>query len=188
MYNDYYQEEELMGSLSSFEEALEHNENKYFEIHEFEYIIDHYLSSGDISGSRKAIQKALLIHTKSHELQKRLAQLNNMEGFHESAIEILNTSFKSFGTDKDIDYYLILGESYLGIGKAEKAKLAFNKAIEISEDEFFDIVTAVASLYQQEGYFEEVVKHLKSIEKEDASLLFDIGLSYHNLMDYKNAI
>jgi len=188
MYNDFYQEEELMSSLSSFEQALEHNESKYFEVHEFEYIIDHYISAQNITSSKNAIQKALIIHPKSHEIQKRLAQVKNMEGQYESAIETLNNSFVSFGTDKDLDYFLILGESFLGIGENKKARDAFSRAIELSEEEYFDIVTTVAALYQQEGYFEEVIYYLKSVENEDSSLLFDIGMSYHNLLDNKNAI
>ena len=188
MNNDFYPEEELKDSLSNFEKAVEYNENKYFETYEFEYIIDYYLSSNDILASRNAIQKALTIHPKCHELQKRLAQLNNIEGFYEQAIHILNRSFQSFGTDKDADYYLILGESYLGIGQIDKAKHVLEKAIQLAGEEYFDIVTAVAILYQQEGYFEEVVFYLKQVEKEDPTFRLDIGISYYNLMDYELAI
>ena len=187
MYNDY-QQEELTESLSSFEKALEHNENKYFEIHEFEYIIDYYLASDDVSTSRNAIEKALAIHPQSHELQRRLAQLNNLEGEHERAINVLNKSFDAFGADKDVDYYLILGESYLGIDKIDKAKWSFEKAIELSGEEYFDIVTSIAVSYQQKEYFEEVIHYLKLVEKEDSSLLFDIGMAYSNIMDYENSI
>lgn len=188
MYREYFQEDELMGSLSNFEESLERDETKYFEVHEFEFIIDHYLSSNDISNSKRAIEKGLKIHPKNQELQKRLAQVNNVEGFHESAIDILEHSFTAFGTAKDLDYYLILGEAYLGTQKPSKASKAFGKALELSEDERFDIVITIASLYQQEGYFEQVIQHLQSVEEEDSTLLFDIGLAFNNLLDHKNAI
>lgn len=188
MYREHFQEDELMGSLSNFEQSLERDETKYFEVHEFEFIIDHYLSSNDVSNSKKAIQKGLKIHPNNQEIQKRLAQVNNVEGFHESAIDILEHSFTAFGTAKDLDYYLILGEAYLGTQKPSKASKAFDKALELSEDERFDIVITIASLYQQEGYFEQVIQYLQSVEEEDSTLLFDIGLAFNNLLDYSNAI
>ena len=103
MHSDFYQEEELKGSLSNFEQSLKYDEVKYFEIFEFEFIIDHYIISGDVENSRKAIQRALIIHPKSHEIQKRLAQVKNIEGFFEDAVRILEESFLSFGTEKDIE-------------------------------------------------------------------------------------
>ena len=188
MFSEFYQEEELKGSLSSFEQSLEHDETKYFEVHEFEFIIDHYLSSNDIKNSKRAIQKALDIHPNNQELQKRLAQVYNIEGMFDRAIEILDNSFKSFGVAKDLDYYLIQGEAFLGIQEPLKAKNSFKRALDISGEEYFDIVTTVAALYQQEGYYEQVISLLKRIEKDDSSLLFDIGLAYYNIFDFKNAI
>ena len=188
MFSEFYQEEELKGSLSSFEQSLEHNETKYFEVHEFEFIIDHYLSSNNISNSKKAIKKALSIHPNNQELQKRLAQVYNIEGLFSQAIKVLDNSFRSFGVAKDLDYYLIQGEAFLGIHKPKKAKIAFKQAIDLSGEEYFDIVTTIASLYQQEGYYEQVIHHLKRIEKDDSSLLFDIGLAYFNIFDFENSI
>ncbi len=188
MHSEFYQEEDLKGSLSSFEQSLKHDEVKYFEVHEFEFIIDHYLSSGDIENCRNALQKAFNIHPKSHEINKRLAQLNNLEGLSGEAIKLIEHTYKAHGVAKDIDFYLILGEALLSIQKPQKAKEAFKEAIRISGDEYFDIVTTVAALYQQEGFFEQVIYHLQKIEKEDSSLLFDIALAYHNLFDFNNAI
>ena len=188
MHSEYYQEDELKGSLSSFEESLKYNENRYFEIHEFEFIIDHYLSSNDISKSKKALQNALNIHPKNHELQKRLAQINNVEGLHKEAILTINNSFNSFGTQKDIDYYLILGEAYLGINELDKADVLLRKAVDISGEEFFEIVTTVAALYQQEGFFENAIQYLKKVEDEDSSLLFDIAMGYYNISAFSRAI
>ena len=188
MHSEFYQEEDLKGSLSSFEQSLKHDEVKYFEVHEFEFIIDHYLSSGDIDNCRNALQKAFDIHPNSHEINKRLAQLKNLEGLFDSAIKQIENTYRAHGIEKDIDFYLILGEALLSVQKPQKAKEAFDEAIRISGDEYFDIVTTVAALYQQEGFFEQVIYHLQKIEQEDSSLLFDIALAYHNLFDFKNAI
>lgn len=188
MQNDYYQEEDLKGSLDSYEQSIKYKKYRYFEVHEFEFIIDYYISLGDVLNSKGAIQRALSIHPKNHELQKRLAQVNNIDGLFENAVGILENAFTSFGIEKDIDYYLILGEAFLGKQEYKKAKKAFDNAIKLSGEEHFEIVGAVASLYQQEGLFEDVVYYLKSIEEEDSSLLFDIAIAYHSILDYENCI
>ena len=188
MYSEFYQENNFKGSLNDFEESLKQNESKYFEIHEFEFIIDHYIGSNDISKSKTALRNALKIHPKNHELQKRLAQINNIEGLYNEAILVINKSFQSFGTEKDIDYYLILGEAYLGIGNIEKTKNLFKKAIEISEDEYFEVVTTIASLFQQEGHNKEALHYFIKVEHEDKALLFDIALTYQNLAKHNEAI
>lgn len=188
MYNDFYQEEELMASLSSFEEAIEHNEAKYFEVHEFEFIIDHYMNSNDLLNSKKAIKKALKIHPKSHELKKKLAQVYNMDRQFEKARVVLREAFDAFGASSDVDYYLILGEAYLGSEQIEKAEIAFNKALELAEDDYFDIATSIAAYFQQEEYFEETIHYLKKVVDEDSTLLFDIALAYQSLSEYNQAI
>ena len=188
MHSEYYQDNDFKGSLNDFEESLKQNESKYFEIHEFEFIIDHYISSNNISKSKAALHNALKIHPKNHELQKRIAQINNIEGLHKAAIHTINNSFRAFGTEKDIDYYLILGEAYLGTGNLEKTKHLFEKAVDISEDEYFEVVTTVAALFQQEGHYKEALSYLTKVEHEDTALLFDIALAYQNLSKHTEAI
>ncbi|MBN2669317.1 MAG: tetratricopeptide repeat protein [Bacteroidales bacterium] len=188
MYSDFYQEEDLKASLDQYTRSMKHNRVAYFEVHEFEFIVDHYLQIGDVALAEKAVNNALKIHPNNPDILRRLAQIYNSQRRFREAVQILNKAFESFGAGKDVDYYLILGEAYLGLGKANRSQDLFAKAVEMADDDFFEISTSIAAIYQQEGYHQETIRFLKTIVDEDPSLLFEIAFAYLSLFDFEHAI
>ena len=186
--SEYINEEELQDSLSSFKDMLKHKTSKYFEVHEFEYILEHYIEKNDIANANLAIRYAMKIHPKSYELYKKLAQVLILSEDYEKAIRISKKALKDFGEQADLDYFLVIGEAFLKTERIGEAERAFYKALKIADDEFYNICYSIAISYEQEDKYLKAIKYFKLIEDENSNLLFDIAMAYYSLEDYKQAI
>ena len=186
--NEYINEEELQDSLSSFKDMLKQKTSKYFEVHEFEYILEYYIERNDIANANLAIKYAMTIHPKSYELYKKLAQVLILSEDYEKAIRISKKALKDFGEQADLDYFLVIGEAYLKTERIEDAEKAFYKALKMADDEFYNICYSIAISYEQEDRHLKAIKYFKLIEEENKNLLFDIAMSYYSLEDYKQSV
>ncbi len=187
MYNDYYQDEDLDYSLNNFESSLAERKNQYFEVHEFEYIIDHYLSTSNAKAASTAVRKGLKIHPNSYDLLKRMAQVYNLEANFEAAYQTIQEAFFAFGTKEDVDYYMIIAESALGLGLTTEAHEHFSNAIDLSGEDYSDIVSSISAIYQQEGFIKEAADYLKLIADQHPQNLFDLAVLYFQALMFDEA-
>ncbi len=187
MYSDFYQDENFEDSLSDFEDALQKQQAKYFEVHELEFIVDYYFSINNLDNAQKALEVASQMHPNSYELKKRKAQLFNLKGQFYLAYQEIESAVASYGTSEDIDYYMILGEALVGLQNYEEGKKAFQEALSLADEEVLEIASSIAVVYQQHQKHHEAIEYLEIAVKGDTMLLFDLALSYQNIEDYAKA-
>ena len=77
--------------VKRFERMIEANDQHYFDLEEFEAIIGHYLSFGEIPNANKVLQYASGLFPENLMLQLREAQILASIGKHIQAIPRLKT-------------------------------------------------------------------------------------------------
>jgi hypothetical protein len=64
----YYNEEDIIRSINRYEDMLKQNAVSFFDIHEFEYIIDYYLDTHNFQKAHDAVIIGLDQHPTSSDL------------------------------------------------------------------------------------------------------------------------
>ena len=74
-YDHYFEEESLYQAINRFEDMMKSNTICYFDVCEFEVIIDYYLDQHNFRHAEEAINTGLNQHPQAYEIKFRLAQL-----------------------------------------------------------------------------------------------------------------
>lgn len=159
-------DDELMEeAVSRFEEMLENQRTSYFDVEEFELIIDYYFQNNDVKKSRQAVDLAIEQHPDNYLVNLKLAIQYLIENHPEKAMEIL----ESLDADiDDPDYYLTLGSCYTSLNEYDKAINAYKKTLEYLDPEDEDDMAHVASA------FAELILCYQSLKRMDE------GIAYFN--------
>ena len=68
-FDSYNEDADYTSSLNKFEQMLKENGSYFFDVEEFESVIDHYLERSDTSKAKQAIDISLLQHPTSSALK-----------------------------------------------------------------------------------------------------------------------
>ena len=87
----YQGESEIDNLVKRFERMIEEDGQQYFDLEEFEAIIGHYLSFGQVENAKKVLQYASSLFPENLMLQLREAQILASMGKQIKAIPLLKT-------------------------------------------------------------------------------------------------
>jgi hypothetical protein len=85
----FYRESGIVEVVRRYEEMISNNTRYYFDVDEFEEIIDHYLSLAKFNRALKAVQHALIQHPSSTVIQLKKAVILNEKSQPHEALRIL---------------------------------------------------------------------------------------------------
>ncbi len=154
------EDDDLTGeAVARFEEMLESQNPSYFDVEEFELIIDYYMQENDLKKSRKAVETALEQHPEDFCINVKVARQYLLENQPEKASEIL----EKLGTSNDDpDYHLTLGSCYAALGDHEKAIDIYKDALDyFYDDEKTELYHAIGIEYQCLNSFDQAIEYLK---------------------------
>ncbi|NCB08792.1 MAG: tetratricopeptide repeat protein, partial [Bacteroidia bacterium] len=186
---NYFEEEDISEALSRFKRSLISGSKKYFDVSEFEGIVEQLLEEGDINASEIAVKQGIQIHPQAVALQLKYAQVLLNKGKYEEALRRLTLIEKVEKTNPDV--HLIKGSAWLVKGEDVKARTAFRKAIKYAGNEVDDVLYHIGSAYVHAGdissaivYFEKAV--IANPENEMA--LYDLGFFCDQTGDYEKSV
>jgi tetratricopeptide (TPR) repeat protein len=187
-YGLYY-EDEIKQAVLKFERMRNNNENIFFDVIEFESIIDYYIESNN---SNKAFEAALLAtkqHPNSVSIQLRKAKVLLDKG---RAVETLKILRKLENIEPGNHEIFIAKGTAMGIlGDIQGAKKMFDHALELDSDEIENILFSIVSVLQNLNYYEHLIPYLhKLIEKEPdfKAHLYDLAFAYEKTEDFNSSI
>jgi predicted Zn-dependent protease len=88
-HEHYFEEDSLYQAIARFEDMVRSKTTSYFDVYEFELIVDYYLDQHDFSKAEDALDIALSQHPAAQELKFRLAQLYISSGKPAKGIRLL---------------------------------------------------------------------------------------------------
>ena len=168
--------QEVQELVLRFEKMLNDNKAHYFDVEEFEFIIDYYMEFENIEGMRKALRYASQIFPQATPVKLRKAQYYAIENESEKALRLLVEIEALEPENSDLHY--IRGTIYSQLQSSEMAIEEYNKAIKIGDEGLEDIYSNIAYEYENLGRNDKAIEYFKKaleINPSNDTFLFDLA-------------
>ncbi len=182
-------DEEVKNVVRKYEEMRKNNESYFFDVIEFETIIDYYIDSNN---SIKAFEAALLAseqHPNSVSIQLRNARVLIDKGRAVEALRILKRLENIEPGNHEI--YIAKGTALGILGDIQGAKKMFDYSLKLDSDDVGNILFSIASVLQNLNYYEHLIPYLRQLSELEPGFfahLYDLAYAYEKIDDYDNSI
>jgi tetratricopeptide (TPR) repeat protein len=185
----YSHEEEVRQAVQKFERMRKNNENYFFDVIEFETIIDYYIESNNSLKAYEAAALATKQHPNSVSIQLRKAKVLLDKGRAVETLKILKKLENIEPGNHEI--YIAKGTAMGILGDIQGAKKMFDYALSLDSDETGNILFAIVSVLQNLNYYEHLIPYLSrliEIEPHFKAHLYDLAYAYEKIEDFDNSI
>ncbi len=182
-------EEEIRQVIQKFEKMKKNNENYFFDVIEFETIIDFYLESNNQARAFEAAAIATRQHPNSVSIQLRKARVLLEKGRAVETLRILKKLEKIEPGNHEI--YIAKGTALGILGDITGAKKMFDFALTLDSDEIENILFVITSVLQNLNYYGTLIPYmlrLKELEPGYHAHLYDLAYAFEKIQDYENSI
>lgn len=184
-----YRDEDISGAVNRFKRSLISGSTKYFDVSEFEGIVEQLLEEGDLHKSEIAAQQGIQIHPNAVPLQLKYAQVLINKGNYEQSLQYLNLVEKIEKENPDV--HLLKGSARMVMGDETTALRSFQKAIKLAGNEVDEILYQIATTYVQISNLNKALYYFeKSHEANPGNemVLYDLGFFCDQLGKYDKSI
>jgi tetratricopeptide (TPR) repeat protein len=185
----YSYEEEVKQAVQKFERMRRNNENYFFDVIEFESIIDYYIESNNPSKAFEAAALATEQHPNSVSIQLRKAKVLLDKGRAVETLKILKKLENIEPGNHEI--YIAKGTALGILGDIQGARKMFDYALSLDSDDIENILFAIVSVLQNLNYYDHLIPYLlRLMEKEPdfKAHLYDLAYAYEKTEDFENSI
>ncbi len=185
----FYGEEDSSEALNKFKRSLITGSKRYFDVSEFEEIVEYLLEEGDINASEIAARQGIQIHPNAETLHLKYAQVLLNNGKFKDAITHLDLVEKVEPANPDV--HLIKGSAWLARGDEARAGRSFRKAIKTAGEEVDDILYHIGTAYIQVGDIPTAILNFEKAlvaNPDNEMALFELGFFCDQQGDYKKSI
>ncbi len=182
-------EEEVKYAVQKFEKMKKNNENYFFDVIEFETIIDYYIESNNSSKAFEAATLATQQHPNSVSIQLRKARVLLDKGRAVEALRLLK-KLESIEPGNH-ELYIAKGTAFGMLGDIQGAKKMFDYSLTLDSDDVENILFAITSVLQNLNYYEHMIPYMERLvqmEPEFKAHLYDLAYAYEKTEDYENSI
>jgi tetratricopeptide (TPR) repeat protein len=183
-----YEETDLKALVRRFERMLRMNDSLFFDVEEFEEIIDYYLEGLNTSKAKKAIDIAIAQHPGSSMFLLKQARYYMLSSMYSKSMETLDRLLDL--TPNNHEIFLARGSVFIKMKRIDRAKHDFRLAIRYSDDKE-ETMTNIAFEFENAGYYKEALEYLeKALEKnpDNESIIYEISFCYEVSGNLKGAV
>jgi tetratricopeptide (TPR) repeat protein len=188
--NFFYNENAGFTAVRRYENMLKYNESRFFDVEEFEEIIEYYLEGDELKNAAKAIDIALQQHPYASYFKIKHAQLLINENKPIRAIKILNKLEKIEVFNEEI--LILKAFAHNQLGNIKDAVRNFEKALTIVEEgEKEEVLYNIGVSFQQTNQYKLALKYLLiayKINKTNTNVLYELGFCYEKSNNYEKSI
>lgn len=182
-------EEDVKYAVQKFEKMRKNNENYFFDVIEFETIIDYYIESNNSLKAYEAATLATEQHPNSVSIQLRKARVLLDKGKAVEALRILKKLESIEPGNHEI--FIAKGTALGMLGDIQGAKKMFDYSLTLDSDDIENILFAITSVLQNLNYYEQMIPYMKrliDLEPEFKAHLYDLAYAYEKTEDFENSI
>jgi tetratricopeptide (TPR) repeat protein len=187
---DYFQEDgELQEILGRFENMLNQLETCFFDVYEFERIIDHYLDTNHFSKAIDAVRYGKTQHPGSTALRIKEAQVYAEKGESQKALDMVSHMEDTVESNNEL--FLLKGMILNQMGKVTEAEQAFRKALALTWENEEDILYDIALSFQYVNQFKTALSYLEKAHKKNPRklpVLYDLAYCCDRIHDFDRSI
>jgi len=181
-YDHYFEEDSIYNAINKFEDMLKSNVTCYFDVIEFEIIIDYYIDQHDYLRAENAVNLAIKLHPGSNEIKYRQAQLLIQSGKPAKGLRILRV-FENLESANS-EFFLLKGSALNLLGKQEDATQAFDKAIRTTDSGKDEVIYSIAYSYINTRRYKLAIKYLKlayEINPQNLAVIHELASVYERI-------
>jgi tetratricopeptide (TPR) repeat protein len=167
---------ELKELIARFEASLGNGGVIFFDVDEFEDIIDYYMDFGLTQKARMALHHAFRIYPGSSRLNIKRAQILAYQNKRERALDILSEMETTEPENTDIN--LTKAHIYSQMQLYDKSIQEYKKAAEGDEQDLEDIFINIAFEYENKGDYDNAISYLHralQINPDNESVIFELS-------------
>ena len=174
--------EQDLTSIEKYNDMIFKRKSYYFDIDEFEMIVNYYLEKQDWVKALDAIEYSKKLHPFVPRLLVKEADLLGATGQHEEALELIARI--ELIEHRNPELFLIKGSLLSEINSTDKAIAAYIRAADLSCEAKDEVYISIAYEYQNLEKFEKAIDYLKHAlqtnpANEDA--LYEIGFCFEQI-------
>jgi len=156
-------------------------EHYYFDVEDFEQIIDHYLDVNKTGKALNAVRYAFNLHPNAFSLMIKKAQIHLRNRNPQRALATLRDMQGIEASNNE--FYLTSGHAFLLMGEKEKAEKYYQKALARVSDreETLELLQNVAQTLQFSDLHSYAIKYLKKahqLEPRNLLIIYDLAYCY----------
>ncbi len=188
-YYNFFEEDDSADIINRYKDMLDKKRSYYFDIHEFENIVDYYIYNNDYKSAIKSIETGLVQHPYSIALKLKQAQVLIESGKPAKALTLIKDIERVEFYNSEV--HLLKGKAFNSLLNQKDAKIEFDKAIKLSKEGKDDIIYDIALSFIQIDKIQTAVKYLLlAYEINDTNLLviYDLALCYERLDNIEKSI
>ncbi len=185
----FVQDGEVEEIILRFEKMRRSNKSCYFDVIEFEAIIDYYLDVDNSMKAYEAMSFACELHPNSVPIQIRKARVLLDKGRAMEALTICNRIENIEPGNYEIS--LCKGTALAMLGDISEAGKMFDLALQTEDDDIENILFSITSVLQNLNYYEQLIPYLlrlSTMEPDFQAHIYDLAYAYDKINDYKNSI
>jgi len=184
-----YIEEEMREIVKRYERMRKNNENFFFDVSEFETIIDYYLELNDVNYAFEAAESASAQHPASSSIQIRKAKVLIDKGRPMDALKITRVIEKIEPSNYEV--FLIKGAALGMMGDFNSSKKYFDIALSLDETEEINILLNITEILNNLNHYNLLTRYLLrliELEPDYTNHIYDLAYAYEKLGKNKSSI
>ncbi|MFO7658673.1 MAG: tetratricopeptide repeat protein [Bacteroidales bacterium] len=185
----FFNEEEIFKSLSKYNEMREGNKSYFFDLFEFEEIIEYYIDNEDYTEAYNATCLALKSYSFASSLKLKLAKLLTEQDRKAKALQIIH----EIETVEMYNYelFLLKGKLLSLLGNHHDAVKEYDRAIKLARENRDEVVYSIAQNFLTVGKESVAIKYLilaYEINADNPLVLYDLASCFERLEYYDKCI
>lgn len=179
MINDkeqLYEDNDLQAVMSRYQDMLKQNKLYFFDVHEFESIIDYFTNAFNFKKASEAVSFAIQQHPSASSIKLKKAQILIDKGQVDNGLKYLN---EIEGIESsNYEFYILKGNAFAINGNIKKALEFYNQALKNSFEDLAEVHYNIAISLEHLCYFDEAVNYLEEalkLEPENTTYLYDLA-------------
>ena len=186
--DSFLEDKEFQETLRRFEDMLRFKRLSFFDVYDFERIIDHYLDGNHFNRAIEAVTLGVRQHPGSTALLIKEAQVYAEKGESQKALDMVHSLEVRERTNPEV--YLLKGMIMNQMGKTGMAEKAFGKALEYSYDNPVDTLYDIALSYEYVNQFRLAIRYLEEAHRKKPgrlSIISELAYCYDRLHDFEKS-
>ncbi len=177
--------------IDRYEEMLKNGNTYYFDVEDFEQILDYYIDVNHLGKALRAVKYAFKLHPYAVSLKIKKAQILLKDKNPNRALTTLNSIEKLEANNNEL--FITKGHANVMMGNTAQAKKEYSKALDLitDKDEAVDLMQNIAHTFQLVNNFELALSYLINALKLDNDNIFilqDLAYCYEKMDDLASSI
>lgn len=177
-----FEKEEILKTVRRYEKMKKNKTLYFFDVYEFENIIDYYIETNESTHAYEAVFLASQQHPSSIPIQLKKAQVLVDKGEALKSMQILERLEALDSANYEI--FAMKGSALSLMGDIEGARKNFDQALKLDPENKEDLLMDIVLSFEYLGHYREALKYLKSAYQSSPSntaVLYEMGFCYNKL-------